>query len=66
MDLYSFFIQVTFLGFNEETDAAHIQVRSIYWTGKGHERLFETNFESMENLLISLKVTLNSSVIIPI
>lgn len=30
MDLYSFFIQVTFLGFNEETDAAHIQVWSTY------------------------------------
>lgn len=29
MELYSFFIQVTFLAFNEETDAAHIQVRLI-------------------------------------
>lgn len=30
MEIYSFFIQVTFLGFNEETDAAHIQVWSIH------------------------------------
>lgn len=46
MELCPFFIQVTFLGFNEETDAAHIQVWSIDRTGKAYERLFE----SLENL----------------
>lgn len=29
MEVYLFFTQVTFLGFNEETDATHVQVWSI-------------------------------------
>lgn len=64
-ELRSFF-QVTFLGFNEETDAAHIQVR---W-GTELERSVRDDLEQIltpwKICLISSNFTLNSSAISPV